>query len=91
MKTLNLNDIFVGLASKKLCLKVIPLIMGQDTDCEQLICEILNSEGETLLFFDYQLDHNLHGGNILPFSELNPYEYYEKIYNIEDLLEHITK
>ncbi len=91
MKMLNLNDIFIGLSNKELCLKVTPYIAGQDTNYEELSCEVLEPYGETILHFDYQLDHYLHGGNILPYSELNPYRWYEKIYSIEDLLKHIQK
>jgi hypothetical protein len=86
---LNLNDIFIELSEKELCLKVNPHIAGQDTNFEELHCEILDPYGIRLLYFDYQLDHYLHGGNILPHSELNPYGWYEKISTIEDLLKHI--
>lgn len=88
---LNLNDIFVELSKKELCLKVTPSIAGQDTNFEELACEIIDPYGIIILHFDYQLDRYLHGGNILPYSELNPYNWYEKIYKIQDLLKHITK
>ena len=88
---LNLNEIFAELSKKELCLKVTPTIGGQDIDFEELSCEIIEPYGETILHFDYQLDYNLHGGNILPYSELNPHNWYEKIYKIQDLLKHIIK
>lgn len=88
---LNLNDIFIGLSKNNLCLKVTPNIAGQDTDFEELHCEVLDNHGKTLLYFDYNLDHKIHGGNILPYSELNLYNWYEKIYKIDELLKHIKR
>ena len=68
---LNLNDIFVELSKKELCLKAQPAIEEKDTNYEELYCQILDGNGDILLYFDYQLDHKLHGGNILPYSLLN--------------------
>lgn len=86
---INLNDIFVELSKKELCLKVCSNIEGQDTNYEELYCQILDGDGNILLYFDYQLDHKLHGGNILPYSLLNDTHWYQTINNIEELLTYI--
>lgn len=88
-KLLKIDDIVLGLASKRLALKMSTSICGQDTDFEELECVIVDTYGNELLYFTYHTDPYQHGGNINVVSTLNPYDWFEKYYKTEDLLKHI--
>lgn len=87
MKLLNLNDIFEGLANHDLCLQVHPNIAGQDTNFGELSCIVKDPYGITLGTFDYQLDHNLHGGNVLINNKyINPNNWYSEESDISEFI-----
>lgn len=88
-RMLNLNDLFEGLAHNELCLEVSSNIAGQDTNFDELSCKVKDPYGIIIGTFDYQRDHELHGGNVKVDNEIiNPHGWYSKEYNI---LEFINK
>ena len=57
---MKLDELIHQLAERELCLEMTPSIAWQDTN----FCTIKDGYGETITFFDYFLDKEVHGYSV---------------------------